>query len=312
MGKVSLILPVYNEQVILRDVLTKYINDLENIRRQCQMDWEVVAVDDCSADESKLILMDFARRHRNFKVVSLAKRAGKHAAVTAGFAVATGSVVMVTEIDLQNPNGLLLNMVQEHLQSGVPILYGYREFTGRKRRHAFFSDRLTRFACRLFLIDGYFNGIVNAELYAADVVDVLRSNPDKNKYMRTMNNWIGWPVKEMWYSSEYTDMEAKIKLEQLRRRNRHYRAYHKTGHEASGSKWYGVLFLFLAALSFVVSFSLVGKINFVFMTALFVLSFGLLAVALLFFLRSVLLARLGKINYRPGEIIYEIKSILNK
>lgn len=312
MGKISLVLPVYNEQIILRDVLNKYLADLENIYATMGYDWEVVAVDDCSSDESKLILMDFAKRYRNFKVVSLANRAGKHAAVSAGFSVTTGSVVMTAEIDLQNPQGLLTEMLKEHLNSGVPIIYGYQEFVGWKKRKAFMTDRLTRFACRMFLIDGYFTGIVNAELYAADVVDVLRQNPVKNKYMRTMNNWVGWESREFWYAREYTDEEARMKQEQLRARSRHYQGYKKRGHENSGTKWWALLCLCLAAVAFGVAVYMVPRVDVIFTGLMFTLGFGLLALTLLFCFRSLLLTRIGKLNFREGEIIYEIKSILNK
>ena len=307
-----MVLPVYNEQIILRDVLNKYLADLENIRTQMDYAWEVVAVDDCSSDESKLILMDFAKKYRNFKVVSLANRSGKHAAVSAGFAVSTGSIVLTAEIDLQNPLGLFTEMLKEHLTSGVPIIYGYQEFVGWKKRKAFMTDRLTRFACRLFLIDGYFTGIVNAELYAADVVDVLRQNPVKNKYMRTMNNWVGWESREFWYAREYTDEEAKVKQEQLRARSRHYQGYKKRGHENSATKWWAILCLCLAAVAFGTAIYLVPRVDAVLTGLMFTLGFAMLALMLMFWFRSLLLTRIGKLNFRDGEIIYEIKSILNK
>lgn len=312
MGKISLVLPIYNEQIILRDVLNKYLADLENIHATLGYDWEVVAVDDASTDESKLILMDFAKRYRNFKVVSLANRAGKHAAVSAGFTATTGTVVMTAEIDLQNPQGLLTEMLKEHLNSGVPIIYGYQEFVGWKKRKAFMTDRLTRFACRLFLIDGYFTGIVNVELYAADVVDVLRQNPVKNKYMRTMNNWVGWESREFWYAREYSDEEAKIKQEQLRKRSRHYQGYKKHGRETSGTKWWALLCICLAAVAFGTAIYMVPRMDVIVTGMMFTLGFAMLALALLFCFRSLLLTRIGKLNFREGEIIYEIKSILNK
>lgn len=312
MGKVSLVLPVYNEQVVLEMVLKKYIEDLENIRTKMHLEWEIIAVDDGSADESKLILINFAKKYRNFKVVSLTDRFGKHAAVAAGFSVATGSIVITAEIDIQNPLGLLENLVKEHLESKVPIIYGYQEFVGWRKKRAFFTDRMTRFASKMFMLDGYFTGIVNAELYAADVADVLRQNPTKNKYMRTMNNWVGWPSKELWYAREYTDTEAKIKMEQLRNRNRKYRPYQRVGHENSGSKWYALLCLLLAAVTFGIAISTVSWAIPLYIGILFTLAFGFLALAFLFLLRSLLLKRVGKLNYRPGEIIYKIKSILNK
>lgn len=312
MGKISLLLPVYNEQVILKDVLAKYIADLENIRLKKQYQWEIIAVDDCSDDESRLIMLDFARQYQNFRIVTLAERVGKHSAVTAGLSVATGDLILMAEIDLQNPLGFLEALVQEHLDSGVPIIYGYRQFNGWQRRKALMTDRLTRFACRLFVIDGYFTGIVNAELYTADVAAVLRDNPSKTKYMRSMNNWVGWESKEFWYASEYTDSEVKARTEQLRQRT-HGRGRVKPRRQVAPlDVWWGVLFLMLAGIAFTLGIIFTPTAHVILLGILFTIGFAGIVLALLSFLRALLLARVGKVRYRAGEVIYEIKSILNR
>lgn len=312
MGKISLVLPVYNEQVILNEVLAKYIADLENIRIKKQYQWEIIAVDDCSTDESRLIMLEYARKHQNFKIVTLAERSGKHVAVTAGLSVAAGDIVLIAEIDLQNPMGLLENMVTEHLTSGVPIIYGYRQFNGWRRRQALITDRLTRFACKLNVLDGYFTGIVNVELYTSDVVAVLRDNPSKTKYMRTMNNWIGWETKEFWYASEYTDSEEKAKMEQLRRRSRGNTHFKASGHVSAVSTWWGILFLLIACTAFVWGGVKVGTAHPVFLWIMFTLGFAGIVLALMSFMRTLLLVRIGKVRYRVGEVVYEIKSIINR
>lgn len=312
MGKISLVLPVYNEQVILKEVLLKYITDLEGLRLKQNYQWEIIAVDDCSADESRLIMLDFARQYQNFRIVTLAERAGKHTAVTAGLSIATGDLVLIAEIDLQNPAGLLSSMVKEHLDSGVPIIYGYRQFNGWRRRKALMTDRLTRLACKLFVLDGYFTGIVNAELYTADVVAVLRDNPAKTKYMRSMNNWVGWETKEFWYASEYTESEAKAKTEQLRRRTRAYTGFKKTGHVSPVNLWWGVLFLMLATCSFVLGGNLLTSAPTIIIGIMFTLGFAMIVLALMSFMRALLLERIGKVKYRAGEVVYEIKQILNR
>lgn len=312
MGKISLVLPVYNEQIVLRDVLKKYIADLENIRYKKQYQWEIIAVDDCSNDESRLIMLEFAREYQNFRIVTLANRVGKHSAVTAGLSVAAGDLVLTAEIDLQNPVGFLEGMVNEHLKSGTPIIYGYRQFNGWRRRKALITDRMTRLACRLFVLDGYFTGIVNAELYTADVVAVLRDNPSKTKYMRTMNNWVGWETKEYWYASEYTDSEVKARTEQLRKRTRGYVGFKKAGHVAPVNIWWGLLFVLLAVATFVLGFNVTAVAHPVLLGVIFTSAFAFIVLALMSFLRALLLERIGKVKYHAGEVIYEIKNILNR
>ena len=312
MGKISLVLPVYNEQLILHEVLSKYITDLDNLRLKQNYDWEIIAVDDCCTDESRLIMLEYARKHQNFRIVTLAEHSGKNIAVTAGLGVANGDLVLVAEIDLQNPMGLLTSLVQEHLDSGVPIIYGYRQFNGWQRRKALITDRMTRFACKLFVLDGYFTGIVNAELYTADVVAILRDNPSKTKYMRTMNNWVGWQTKEFWYASEYTDNEAKTKLEQLRRHDHAHVPVKKDGHVGTVGIWWGILFLLTSVIAFTLGGAFLQVAHPIFVWTLFTFGFAGVVLAIMSWLRTLLLARIGKVRYRAGEVVYEIKSIINR
>jgi glycosyltransferase involved in cell wall biosynthesis len=307
-----LILPVYNEQLVIKDVLRKYVDDLENIRKTLDMSWEVVAVDDGSSDESHLMLLKYAKQFRNFKVVALNGRYGKQAATTAGFAVANGDAVIVADIDLLNPAGIFTKVVKEWLETKAPVIHCYREFIAGEKRKAVISDRSTRFSMKLFFIDGYYNGKVNIALYSDDVADVIRSNPTKNKYMRAVDNWIGWEPREVWYASEYSREEIIQKTEELKRRHGRIVLPRDVGRENSPSKIYGFLFAFFAAIAIGFGVITVPWNVEIYTVIMFGLGVILLLLSFLFFMRSVLLKRIGIVNYREGEIIYEIKSILNK
>jgi glycosyltransferase involved in cell wall biosynthesis len=312
MGKISLVLPVYNEQLVIREVLKKYIDDLENTRKTLDYAWEIIAVDDGSSDETHLIMLRFAKEFRNFKVVTLNGRYGKHAAVTAGFAVATGDAVLVADIDLLNPAGIFTKIVKEWKDTKAPIIHGYREFIAGEKRKAVMDDFSVRLATKLFLIDGYYNGRVNIALYNDDVADVIRLNPTKNKYMRAMDNWVGWESKEIWFASEYSRDEIIEKTEKLKRRHGRIILPRDRGRENSPSKIYGFLFAFFAIVALAFAAVTIPWNVEMYTIGMFLIGAVLTLLSLLFFLRSVLLKRIGVINYAAGEIIYEIKSILNK
>ena len=58
--KISLILPIYNEQEILEEVLDKYISELKNACRQMDGEYEIVAINDGCTDHSVEILQKHA------------------------------------------------------------------------------------------------------------------------------------------------------------------------------------------------------------------------------------------------------------
>jgi glycosyltransferase involved in cell wall biosynthesis len=313
MGKISLILPVYNEELIIEEVLRKYIRDLEEIKKNNDADWEIIAVNDGSTDGTHLILLQYAKIYRNVKVVTLTGRFGKQAAVTAGFAAADGDAVMLADIDLLNPTGILTRIYTEWQATKTPIIHGYREFIAGEKRKAVLTDFFMRLATKLFMIDGRYNGKVNIALYSADAVGIIRANPTKNKYIRTMDNWVGWTPKEIWYASEYNKEEIIKKTAELKHRHGDSIIIPRDkGRENSAAKTYAWLSLCFAIISLGFAAVTVSWKVVYCTVVLFAIFVVLIVCSGLFFLKSLLMKRIGFVRYKNGEIIYEIKSILNK
>jgi glycosyltransferase involved in cell wall biosynthesis len=312
--KVSLILPIYNEQLILEDVLDKYIADLEGIYDVYGAKWEVVAVDDGSGDKTPAILIKYAKKFRNFKVITFDGRYGKQAAITAGFNMADGDVVMVADIDLLNPEGVLTKIFKEYRSGGSPIVHGYREFIANEKRSAVISDFFTRLATRLFWIPGRYNGKIQVALYDSDVADIIRSQPTKNKYMRTMDNWVGYEIKEVWFESGYNRTELKEKMDELKYRQSQFAQVvvpRDRGREHTATRIYAAVFMVLAIIAFAFVIVTMKQTSLLYCFAMVLLGIVLWFFAAMFFLKSMLLKRVGVLKYKEGETLYEIRSILN-
>ncbi|MBR4559004.1 MAG: glycosyltransferase [Fibrobacter sp.] len=91
MPKISIVIPVYNSARYLRECL-------DSILSQSFSDWEVVAVDDGSSDESPAILDDYAARDARFKVIHKVN-GGVSAARNDGLDVASGEYVLFVDSD---------------------------------------------------------------------------------------------------------------------------------------------------------------------------------------------------------------------
>jgi undecaprenyl-phosphate 4-deoxy-4-formamido-L-arabinose transferase len=96
---VSVVVPVFNESA----GLTLFAARLAAVCDALDRSVEVVYVDDGSRDRSLDALREIAARDGRVTVVALARNAGQHAAVLAGFAHARGDVVVTIDADLQNP-----------------------------------------------------------------------------------------------------------------------------------------------------------------------------------------------------------------
>jgi len=98
--KLSVVIPVYNEELVLPLLFGRLYPALD----QLGMTYELLFVDDGSADHSVALLREqFARRPDTTRVILLARNAGQHMAILAGFERARGSQVVTIDADLQNP-----------------------------------------------------------------------------------------------------------------------------------------------------------------------------------------------------------------
>ena len=97
MDKISVVIPVYNEEKGLDMLLTRLVPVMEGMHRE----YEIVLVDDGSSDNSLEIL----KRHasRMIRIVELTRNYGQHAAIFAGFESCTGHIIITMDADLQNP-----------------------------------------------------------------------------------------------------------------------------------------------------------------------------------------------------------------
>ncbi len=108
--KVSVVVPVYNEEGCLNELITRCLDSLEKTGK----DYELVMVDDGSRDKSIDIMTEAADKHDG-KVVAviLNRNYGQHSAIMAGFSEVTGDLIITIDADLQNPPEEFSRMVQK-------------------------------------------------------------------------------------------------------------------------------------------------------------------------------------------------------
>jgi len=96
---VSIILPVFNEEACIAGVLDELCGVLD---ARLGRPYEVLAVDDGSADRTPELLRAAAGRHPVIRILRLTPNAGQSAAFCAGFQAARGDIVVTLDADGQN------------------------------------------------------------------------------------------------------------------------------------------------------------------------------------------------------------------
>jgi 2-polyprenyl-3-methyl-5-hydroxy-6-metoxy-1,4-benzoquinol methylase len=130
-AKVSILIPVYNEEDLVPEVLTRVLA----VSLGEDVETEIIAVDDGSADGSAAVLEEFAARYpRKIRVVRHNQNQGKGAAIRTAIEHATGDFGVIQDSDLEyNPQDLPA-VLRPLLEGRADAVYGSRFATAGERR----------------------------------------------------------------------------------------------------------------------------------------------------------------------------------
>lgn len=99
--RLSVVIPLYNDEAIVEECLRSVRAALGKIPSSDCSGWEIVFVDDGSADGTLKRLLPLAGGDPRVKVVELDRNYGQHAALCAGFETASGDAIVTLDSDLQ-------------------------------------------------------------------------------------------------------------------------------------------------------------------------------------------------------------------
>jgi len=187
---VTLVVPIFNEATTIVLFLQRIQAVFESTPR---LKGEVLFVNDGSTDDTLDVILG---QRSNFAplaihALDLSRNFGKEAALAAGLAEATGEVVIPIDVDLQDPPELIPVMI-EQWEKGYDVVLARRVDRSRdplmKRLTADWFYRLH-------------NAISDPPLPAnvgdframdRTVVDVLKSLPETQRFMKGLFAWVGF------------------------------------------------------------------------------------------------------------------------
>lgn len=185
---ISYIFPVYNESATL-DVLYDALK-AELDKAAEQYEFEIIFINDGSADQSLAKLTEFHHKDPRVVVLNFARNFGHQMAITAGLDYARGEAVIIMDSDLQDPPRVSLELIAKW-REGFEVVYAQR----RSRRDGFVKKLTASVYYRLLdrLADiSIPKDTGDFRLLDRKVVEQMKRFRERNRFMRGLTSYVGF------------------------------------------------------------------------------------------------------------------------
>ena len=187
--RISVVAPVFNEIDVIHQFVTEVRNALKTLPNGIET--ELVLVNDGSTDGSARELDRLAEESAgDIKIIHLCRNFGHSAAISAGLDAANGDAVILMDTDLQDDPNAFQNFYQEW-ERGYAVVYAIR--SSREENAAIRLSMYTFYRLLGFISDtGIPKDAGTFSLMDKKVVEVLRSMPERNRYLPGLRAWAGF------------------------------------------------------------------------------------------------------------------------
>jgi len=187
----SVVIPVYNEALNVAELYRELSDTLGAWGRP----YELVFVDDGSADETFEVLTGLQADDARVRVIRLRRNFGQTAAFAAGFAHARGRYIATSDGDLQNDPRDLPAMV-ERLEQGADLVCGWR----KDRKDPFLNRRLPSMLANQLI--SWATGVrlhdygCSLKVFRAEVVRSMRLYGEMHRFLPAIASEFGVRIDE--------------------------------------------------------------------------------------------------------------------
>ena len=190
----SMIVPVYNEE----DVINSFYLKTASVLDSEPYDAEIIFVNDGSSDSTLDILLHLKEADSRIVIVDLSRNFGKEIAMTAGLDYCKGDAIVVIDADLQDPPELIPELIAKW-QQGYDVVYAKRiSRDGESAMKKLTSKAFYRVINRVSRVP-IPEDTGDFRLMSRRAVTALNSLRERNRFMKGLFAWIGYPQTAVLY-----------------------------------------------------------------------------------------------------------------
>ena len=205
--ELSLVIPVKDEEEAIDAFVARVVPILEALDDPAARSFEILFIDDGSSDRTLDQIRAANAADPRILALSLSRNFGKEAALSAGLDHARGLAVIPIDVDLQDPPDVIAPMIAKW-RAGFDVVYGVRD----NRESDSLPKRLT--ADLYYRAHNWLSSDKIPE-HAGDfrlldrrVVEVIKSMPERNRFMKGLFAWAGFKSAAVSYHREERTLGA--------------------------------------------------------------------------------------------------------
>lgn len=188
MKKVSIVVPVYNEE----GNVTELHKEICNVCNKNNYIFEVIFVDDGSTDRT----LEICKSLSPLKLIQMRKNFGQTAAMDAGIKASQYEYIVTMDGDLQNDPSDIPHMIEYLEENNLDVVSGWR----KNRKDTFmkkFTSRGANFLRHLMVHDGIHDSGCSLKLYRRECFDGMNLYGEQHRFIPALLKIKGFTVGEI-------------------------------------------------------------------------------------------------------------------
>ncbi|MCB1840106.1 MAG: glycosyltransferase family 2 protein [Rhodospirillales bacterium] len=195
---ISIVIPCYNEQEVIRTCHTKVVEAIENL----PYGFEIIYINDGSRDKTIEILREINAEDKRARILNLSRNFGKEAAMTAGIDACKGEALIILDADLQDPPVLIPELIKIWKEQDVDVVYGQRV----EREGETWLKKAT--ASAFYRVINHISAVSiprntgDFRLMNRRAIEALKKLREHHRFMKGLFAWIGYKQAALQYNRE--------------------------------------------------------------------------------------------------------------
>ena len=188
MTKLSIVVPVYNEEKNIKIFLDRLISTLIKITD----DYEIIFALDPSNDKSEQIILDEININKKIKLIVFSRRFGQPISTIAGIENSSGDYCVVIDCDLQDPPELIEDMFNKITKYKLDVVFAVRK---SRKDKTLIKKIISSLGYKVINSMSDISIPTNAgdfRIFSKRVVDELKKFKEKEAFLRGMVSYVGF------------------------------------------------------------------------------------------------------------------------